>query len=79
MKYELKVFLVFILLIALILIFFIIWGIDLFPKQYNYTQSCKKTCYNLNMDYKVNFASTPWSLNGECICLKQNKIEIGEK
>ena len=60
-----------IIISILVMIFTIIWGINIVPKQMDFDNYCKTICQSKSLDYEVEMASYPWNnVNGKCYCKK---------
>ena len=56
------------ILIAM-LVFTLIWGINIVPKQLSFDNSCKNNCLSKGLDYETEMFSYPWNnVNGKCFC-----------
>ena len=59
------------------LIFTIIWEINIIPKQISFDNICQSNCLSKGLDYETKIFSYPWNnVNGECYCKKLNYIKI---
>lgn len=69
-----KWFWIFLISITIILIVSIIWGLQVVPKQMEFSKQCEEKCLEKGMDYKTEFQSIPFgALNGKCYCVFESK------
>ena len=64
-------------ILVLILVFTLIWGINIIPKQMDFDNSCKQNCLSKGLEYETRVNSYPWNnVNGKCYCKNLTYIEM---
>ena len=60
----------FILVLLTTLIYVIIWGFMIVPKQIEFSDKCEERCLEESKEYLTKFRSLPHlGLNGKCYCV----------
>lgn len=61
-------YIIYIVLIT-ILLFVLVWGVNITIKQLEFKDDCKNSCLSKSLDYETRFVSYPWNnVNGRCYC-----------
>ena len=73
-----KIYVGVIIILLLILIYIIIWGAFIVPKQIEFNESCEDRCEIVyGEDYVTEFRSLPFlGLNGKCYCVDKTEEKI---
>lgn len=65
------------IIFILMILFLIIWGINIVPKQMKFGEQCEKICLDKSMEFEVIFTSYPWNnVNGYCSCITKEEIDL---